>query len=189
MENNIKIFQIGFPKCGTTSIAKFFNQNNIPAITWKKVQDSVMFENLKNNKLPLDGFEKYTVFTDSEFVRTEFTLLDQLYPNSKFIFNIRPLQDWINSRLNGKHAGGNLHVISLKSTYRKYYGIKNDTEFINLCKYEWLYHKSRIENYFVGDKKNKLLTINIEKNPSSKIKEFLPEFNFFNLNFPHSNKS
>ncbi len=187
---NHKVFQIGFSKCGTTSLSAFFNQNNIPSISWKKQQDSIFYENLKNNKDPFLGLEEYKVYTDSEFIRTEFSLLEMMYPNAKFIYNIRPLNDWLKSRLSGKYAGGNIKVLSLNNkTYRQYYQIKSDEEFINLCKYEWLYHKSRIEKYFVGDKAKKLLTINITKNPSEEIRDFLPEFKFTNLLFPYKNKS
>ena len=186
----MKVFQIGFPKCGTTSIAKFFSINGIPSISWKKKQDSIFYSNLKAGIHPFKGLEDYTVFTDSEFVRNEFSLLDHLYPNSKFIYNVRPLKKWLNSRLNGRYAGG-VHPIEAlgNKTYREYYSISSNDQFLQLCKYEWFYHRSRIERYFSGNNVSKLLIFDIEKDPAKKIVDFLPEFKFTHLKFPKENVS
>ena len=186
----MKVFQIGFPKCGTKSIAKFFSINGIRSISWKKKQDSIFYSNLKSGVHLFKGIENYSVFTDSEFIRNEFSLIDQIYPNSKFIYNIRPLNQWLNSRLNGKYAGGIQPIDALyNKTYREYYSITSDHQFLELCKYEWLYHKSRIERYFVGKNATKLLIFDIENDSTKKIVDFLPEFTFTNLKFPKENTS
>jgi hypothetical protein len=122
-----KIFQIGFNKCGTTSIHNLFVQCGLKSVHHGKgiIARKICY-NIINNKKMLDGVDKYDCYTDIESVHhmqypfiTHYKLLDEQYPNSLFILNTRPINKWIESRLK------NYLVI-----YKKYSGINNQVDVI-----------------------------------------------------------
>jgi hypothetical protein len=114
-----KIFQIGFNRCGTTSIYDFFKKscvNNLKCVHWDNGNIAkTIFKNNNNGRPPLynskyllydfigdmeaniDNKIYYFAFLDS------YSLLDLHYPNSKFILNTRNKENWINSRLRHYH--------------------------------------------------------------------------------------
>lgn len=85
-----KIFFIGFNKTGTSSIAKSLEMAGYTHV----IHDDVWTDwSFAKNTQELD---KYSVFTDGECAHI--ATLDALYPNAKFIFNTRNLNDWLDSR-------------------------------------------------------------------------------------------
>ena len=123
--NKFRIFQIGFNKCGTRTLTKFFQHNKIESVHYDKGQIAgSMFRHHRNNKPLVDIVYRNTVFfSDMENIFKEqeplyvsqnlFKKLDRQYPNSKFILNTRNRCDWINSRM--AHQGGEyLTIISQK---------------------------------------------------------------------------
>ena len=96
-----------------------FTEPKIQSVHWDLGRLALkMQENLVGNKNLLVGYEQYIVYTDMEtciyndlkntykyhFMFKYFDLLDKQYPNSKFILNTRPVDNWISSRLN--HTNG-----------------------------------------------------------------------------------
>ena len=61
-----KYFQIGFRKCGTTTLWDFFNRNGIPAVHWDEGDLARrMRDNLEAGRRVLDGYdERYAAFTE-----------------------------------------------------------------------------------------------------------------------------
>ena len=180
----MKIFQIGFNKCGTKSLSDFFSNNGYLSVHWDNYKwDNHFTQNLKENKPLLDGTNPHIVFwSDIGFVQRQFQIFAEQYPNSKFIYNIRDVEKWINSRDRQykKHP---------KAFYDNFgFVTDNGLDSKDYWKSEWLYHKKVIEEYFVGEKGNRLLTFDIEKDNVNKIVEFLPELDFSALEFPHRNK-
>ena len=103
-----KFFQIGFNRCGTTSIHNFFQANGVPSVHYDGGRlATTMFDNLAQGKHILHGYERYSAFTDMEFLTQErFLEAYKLYqpimehvPDAKFILNIRDPEKWIVSRL------------------------------------------------------------------------------------------
>lgn len=83
-----KIFAIGFNKSGTTSLHYLFQSLGLKSyhgIKWRKHQRTSFF-------LP------YDCFSDGR-PSNELAKLDELFPGSKFILQVRELNDWIYSRL------------------------------------------------------------------------------------------
>ena len=123
---NIKIFIIGFNKCGTRTLHYFFKDNNLKSIHWDNKNLVDVFENnIKNgNKLLENGktinkrvnsncnYSEATVFSDmtkniiNKDAKDYYKQLDNDYPNSKFILNTRNVDKWIQSRI--KHNKGKL---------------------------------------------------------------------------------
>ena len=110
-----KIFQIGFNKCATRSLAYFFHMNEVPSVHWDRgMLSKRMEENHSHGNNLLSGYEDFTFYSDmmhsieykseGRIARFDvesnryFKTLDLQYPNSKFILNIRPIEDWLRSR-------------------------------------------------------------------------------------------
>jgi hypothetical protein len=154
-----KIFQIGFNKCGTTSIHNFFLQNGLKSIHWDNTNLAKTIKNNSDNNQPLlSGYEQYDCFTDMESLGDHFYIylthykeLDKQYPNSKFILNVRDKEKWIKSRM--KHN-------NYLEYFRRNTGLNTDG-VINLWHNQWDNHISDVLEYF-SDRNDDLLHFNIE---------------------------
>ena len=69
MSETTRYFQIGFRKCGTTSIAAFFNRNGIPCIHHDRGHLGCrMQQNLRQGAPLLAGYdEQYRAFANMEY--------------------------------------------------------------------------------------------------------------------------
>lgn len=103
-----KYFQIGFNKCGTTSIHRFFQANGIRSIHFDRGRLAMTMDaNLRQGRYILTGYEKYAAFSDMDFLAPHLQLqgfkhydkILQQVPNAKFILNVRDIENWIASRL------------------------------------------------------------------------------------------
>ncbi|WKD48794.1 sulfotransferase [Microbulbifer spongiae] len=168
----MRVFQIGFNKCGTTSLNHFFLRNGYKAIHWDYGNLALQLEaNCLHGRPLLSGYEEYNFFSDMELVSTRclyafekyYQELDRQYPGSLFILNTRPIEKWINSRLN--HGLG-----SYLRRFKEIYSCDRE-EVVQRWKYEWHRHHSNVLQYFYG-RKNFLL-FNIEKDDGEKIKNFI----------------
>lgn len=216
MQDKLRIFLIGFNKCGTNSFHELFNNYCSPLITsihWNRgylARD--IHDNILSGKKPLEGYESYSVYSDMECFRTKnekisfvsiakdyFDLLDVHYPDSKFILNTRNVDNWISSRM--KHMCdfspmkyGFTKKLQTQIPYIEYhkqaYGIDDTNQIINLWKEEWYNHHETVVSYFASTPR-KLLVFDIEKDSFSKITEFfLPHgFIFETDQLPHINKT
>ena len=159
------IFVIGFNKSGTTSLFHFFKSNGIAAIKHDKgrLPTTILKNALKNRRL-LKGYDKtYRVFLDLGFFLPSlhfeanqlFRMLDRNYPNALFIYNMRPMEAWLESRINHRAWDG-----TLLDKSEAFYNT-NDPQIIKAI---WQAQRLRFEDdlrsYF-GDS-DRLLEINIE---------------------------
>jgi len=179
----VKVFQIGFNKCGTQSLCDFFSQNGYKSVHWGEGKWQEFFiKNQSNNKLLCEGADDIVMWTDIGFVQRQFQIFAEQYPNSKFIYNIRSLDKWLDSR--------DRQYTKHPDSFLKSFGfvIQNRLDRIDYWKSEWLYHKKIINEYFVGEKSGRLLTFNIETDTTQKIVDFLPELQFKNLKLPYRNR-
>ncbi len=82
-----KVFTVGFNKTGTTSIYSLFRQLGFEAMDgphWRR-----------SSKWHLHY--QFQTFTDGP--PEDFRYLDKTFPNSKFILNVRKLDEWLDSRI------------------------------------------------------------------------------------------
>lgn len=173
--NSNKIFQIGFNRCGTTSIHQFFLDNGLKSIHWDRGNLARRIKMNSLAKLPLlKGYEEYECFTDMESPITgdfayieHYKELDRQYPGSKFILNLRDIEDWIKSRLN--HGEGRYINI-----YKRNENLTNDEDVISHWRDIWHKHIEDVKNYF-KDRPDDLLVFDI-KDESDKFVEFMSKF-------------
>ena len=115
-----RIFQIGFNKCGTVSLSRFFAENGVPAVHYDKGRLGRTMEQRYRQGKPLideEIYSRFRFFSDFEFFDMDtgkhfsghkelWRELDDQYPDSLFILNVRNRDDWIRSRLrHGKPPG------------------------------------------------------------------------------------
>ena len=182
-----KIFIIGFNRTGTRTLHNYFDKNDIPSLHWEygRLAKRIKY-NFLNNRPLLEGYSKYKVYSDMEdhlnynyAHMTYFKELDKQYPNSKFILNIRNIDNWIKSR--NQHMSGK---------YREYFlfRLKVDTETLNsIWRKHYYEHYNNVVEYFKNT--NKLLIFNIEQDNVDKLNSFLPEYKLESKYYTHQGKT
>ncbi|MCP3659848.1 MAG: hypothetical protein GY830_05840 [Bacteroidetes bacterium] len=202
------IFQIGFQKCGTAALFNIFEKNNISSIHYMigkkrkgKPLRTFMFENYLNNELILGDLTDKTRFysdfkiyidpilydTSLKFLndeykfgsyRTWYEVLIEQYPTSKYILNIRPVNNWLKSRHTflypyiKKESLAYFFKNSLNSIYQ------DDLDVVIGSKEIWYKYICELIYYF--KKKNllnDLLIFDIEDDHINKLIDFFEKFN------------
>ena len=178
-ENNpIKIFIIGLPRTGTTSISVAMLEAGF------KVAHTAFTK---------QTFELAQVISDAPCF-SDFEQLDRLYPNSKFIYLQRDLLKWIPSmqRLLTKMADDlNIKTGTFSPVLKRAFNECFDTEHNDLLSKQhltqcYLNHEQHVLNYFKD--RHDLLKINIShKDSYQQLCEFLNLSFQENQQFPHLN--
>ena len=175
---SVKVFQIGFSKCGTRSLHELFSGSGYKSVHWtipnksEKLASKIHL-NYSNNKYILDGLEEFTFFTDMKRItRSEviysYTYYKEIYnqvKNAKFIFNTRPVHDWIMS------------VINWTDMFERYSDAYN-TGIMGVIKRlneHYTSHTKQVNKFF-KDKPDRIITFDISKDRISKVIEFLSDF-------------
>ncbi|MEL6603249.1 MAG: sulfotransferase family protein [Cyanobacteria bacterium J06614_10] len=83
-----KVFGVGLPRTGTTSLFQALNQINVPCIHFPFT--------LYREGIRAPLLERYTAFVDTP-IPLLYQELDAAYPGSGFILTKRPLDDWMRS--------------------------------------------------------------------------------------------
>lgn len=178
-----KIFLIGFNKCGTKTFHHVFRSNGYRSVHCRtrlaklfrgKTIAQTMADNLAAQKPILDGVDKYDIYGDLiHLTRTRlieansyFKELDQQYPGSYFIFNDRPVEHWIASRL--KHEAGPYG--SLIDRYMAATGLTRDQSIVR-WRSGYEEHKALVADYFRGNPR--FLIFNIEADDPACLNDFL----------------
>jgi hypothetical protein len=139
-----RIFCIGFNKTGTVSLYTAINNLGFQGIHGMWDNHTKVFKALKEDKNLLHYFpEKITHFSDLDIIKDNFKLLDEQYPNSKFILNTRNKDSWLTSRRNH---------------YKDYLKNKNNGKYHNGWRWikesesdwseEWDKHHEEVKEYF-----------------------------------------
>lgn len=160
----MKIFQIGFNKCGTRSISHFFNRHGLKAADWERGKLArAIRDDLSVGRKPLSDWKDTQVFTDMEQVNAhdiiegyrEFRALDEAYNDALFILNTRNGEAWIRSR----HAHG---AGAYTSAYRRYFGLDTDAEVFDHWRRDWYKHHAEVLDYFLPDRGHRLFIWDID---------------------------
>lgn len=179
------VFNIGMNCSGTTSLCQALNILGIPSLHHTtpngELLESAIHLNLQNNKLLLDSYDDaYKGFCDFSGEKF-YEKLYYDYPKAKFIFTIRPLEDWLKS------------IMKLEENiYHSKHNKNLTSETVNLykLKFEKQYFRNRdkIRNFF-RNKKSQYLEIRIcEGHGWNELCKFL-EKDLPNVPFPYLNKS
>ena len=104
----MKIFQISFNRCGTTSLHRFLVANGMRSIHHDNGRLALQMDaNLRQGRHILTGYEQYDAFSDMEFLlppvhieayKFHQQILEQV-PDAWFILNMRDVDRWVASRL------------------------------------------------------------------------------------------
>ena len=159
----MKVFAIGFNRCGTQSLHKFFVDNGYKA-QHNRGSEKIL-QNFEADRPLCFGFEDVTFFSDIDFLTRHFTLFAEQYPESKFIYNHRNIENWIASR-------------------KRLWNANKWPIDENYWRGEWKYHHTMMKDYFCGSRKKRLLELDIEKAQGESIAKFLPELAITNIQFP-----
>ena len=186
------VFVIGFNKQGTTSLYQFFKSNGIPAIKHDKSRLPIaMLKNALQGKKLLSGYDtRYNAFLDLSFFLPSlnfeanqlFRVLDRDYPGSLFIYNWRPVESWLTSRINHTAWNG-----SLFEKASKFYNTTDAEKIKTIWRLQRERHEEDIRTYFKGT--SRLLELNIEgPNVADEINSFT-KFNLDPAKWGHHRKT
>ena len=171
-----RIFQIGFNRCATTSLFYFFNKNGVPSYHFRGLNGKnlakIMKRNADKGSPVLTGTDDKIFFSDMEdfvpqrlFAYAEYyKLLDQQYPDSRFILNIRNVDDWIESR-------ARLHHGKVVEGEKRYSGARTDHEVFNIWRDHYYSHIKDVKSYF-KEREADLLVFDIDSDSISKLIKF-----------------
>jgi len=180
----MKVFQIGFNKCATLSLHSFFQKNGFNSVHWGGGNwNDVFHQNHIKGNLLCEGHDDIVFWSDLTYIQRHFETFAHQYPDSKFIYNIRPIADWIRSR-NSHYSKNALDKYFIKK-------LNLDEHKIDVKQYwksEWIIYETRVLEFFKGVHQDRLLIFNIMKDGGEEIQKFLPEMKFKDLTFPHKHK-
>lgn len=180
--HNMKVFQIGFNKCGTRTLANFFEQNGLRCVHWDGGRlAKAMFENLKTGRSLIHGYNDFQVFTDMEYTPSDgsaslqgFKLYPELaaeFTDALFILNTRDREAWIQSRVN--HRSGKPQAYLEK--WKRIYHTADVNEVTARWREDWDQHHRAVEEFFSG-KSYRLLVFNIELDSPTRVVQAMPEY-------------
>ena len=179
--DKLRIFQIGFNKCGTRTIASFFAANGLRCAHWDGGKlAKAMFRNLAAGRSLVRGYEGFDVFTDMEFTPANgaapleaFRLYPQLaaeFPRALFLLNTRDREAWIQSRLGHRSARDNAYA----KKWQRIYGVTDVDEVAARWREEWDRHHEAVTAFFAASP-YRFLVFNIETDPPELLARALPE--------------
>lgn len=103
-----RFFQIGFNRCGTAALHRFFRLNGIASVHHDGGRLAIAMDaNLRAGRPVLAGYEDREAFLDMSYLRAHLhveiykrweVLLEQV-PGARFILNVRGVEGWVESRL------------------------------------------------------------------------------------------
>lgn len=199
-------FQIGFDRCGTTSLDSLFNANGYESVHFlgkygfvygrliqgirsdedpvSKFPDSVKF--FSDMKLPdldrtVDGQQRPNYICLSR----DFAIFERWYPNAKFILNVRPVDNWIRSTLDCRHE----EVKEEANKMGEKFNVPGEAWLISRKQF-YEDHISKVESYFRAAGSNRMIKFDIENDPIDRLIEFMrPEFDLHPSKWKQLNKS
>eukprot|EP01084_Bolivina_argentea_P269193 457437_1 len=225
------IFQIGWNKCGTTSLYHFMQSNNIPSIHNTECKfhfdlsnnylylNKFMLDNYRNNRsvLPLECTDYFQFYSDfgtelsghyntikqtvlqkqsvlnnnlyNKWIKTWYKIFTAEFPNSKYILNIRNVNNWLKSkylhhpslhkqiRFNDEKNRINQFIDDMNDTKQLQRGHMSDIDILLIYKNSWyLYICNLIKHFKENNILDNLLIFNVESDPIEKLIEFFEKF-------------
>lgn len=165
-------FQIGFRRCGTTALARFFARCGIPCVHHDRGRLALrMRENIAAGRAPLDGYDRrYRAFTNMDYQSSgdhydgfrQFEALDAAY-GGLFILNTRPVENWIRSVMRRDSRMGD-------AAYSRRFGTDDPERIAERWRAEWAAHHARVRAAIPPER---LLVFDIESDPADLLCDFV----------------
>jgi len=179
-----KVFCIGLPKTGTTSLHNAVKILGLRSVHWP--HDPETIRQLRAGDYNLKIMETCDIVSDIP-IPAIFPQLDRAFPNAKFILTERARHSWLESERLAPFNSNLPKPGSHRDFYRTLlYGVTSYSEE----RFGWVYddHIARVDRYFSGHRAGDLLRMKITEAPSWK-----PLCKFLGLPvpkapFPHRNK-
>lgn len=170
------VFQIGFNRCGTTSIADYLRRGGFRVADCTLPDGDragqhialVMKQNLETSRPILSDLEHFNGFTDMEFTSEHliveaykwFHTLASEAPEARFILNTRDVENWIESRLN---------FVTYAARYSNCLGLADD-KVADYWRADWEQHVERVRQILPADR---LFELNIDAPDEEGLATFL----------------
>ena len=195
-----RYFQIGFHKCGTKTLHRFFERAGVPSVHNDGGRLALtMAANLQQGRPILTGYERFEAFFAMGFLRPHVhvemykqweTILTQV-PRARFILNVRNIDRWVASRLNMASVGGFRwgrpsrgfgppwdrpprglfeRVEPFAERYRQCHGLADQDEVVAHWRADWRAH---IEVVRAGVPAGRLLVFDIESDSPEALCRFV----------------
>ena len=209
-----RIFQIGFNRCGTTTLIRFFQANNLKCLHWGRGSIAAGIEAARLEGKPLLSYvDGYFAYGDMEFVEVEseskkllkkkpFRRLYKNLPKD----NLTPIYAFENFRELDKQYPGSKFILNTRNVEdwinsrirfleRGYFYCKHGDRFhssqeaLNQCwRKHWDEHTSNVREYF-SNRPEDLLEFDLDKDGPEKIADFFCDLNLDISKWGHHNKS
>ena len=209
-----RIFQIGFNRCGTTTLIRFFQANNLKCLHWGRGSIAAGIEAARLEGKPLLSYvDGYFAYGDMEFVEVEseskkllkkkpFRRLYKNLPKD----NLTPIYAFENFRELDKQYPESKFILNTRNVEdwinsrirfleRGYFYCKHGDRFhssqeaLNQCWREhWDEHTSNVREYF-SNRPEDLLEFDLDKDGPEKIADFFCDLNLDISKWGHHNKS
>ena len=172
----LRYFQIGFQRCGTTSIALFLNRCGIPCVHYDEGRLAKrMRVNLAAGRRPLAGYdERYRAFANLNWNAADdyydgfmhYAALRNAY-GGRFILNTRPVERWVRSAMAHKALRGRREMLA---HYALRYSTTDLDRVAECLRGEWDAHHRRVRAEIPADE---LLVFDIESDPPEALCDFV----------------
>lgn len=182
-----KCFQIGFNKCGTTSLHDMFKAAGLKSAHWGGGHYASCIDfNVANKRALLDGINAPDCYTDiinywndSYPLIKYFKILDKQYPSSIFIMNTRDIDKWVVSR---KNFSGSI----LCTTAMHHFKVNSVEHVEQIWKAQYESHVQNVREYF--QESDRFCEFRIETE-GEKVEKFMERWGVSGCVFPHSHKT
>lgn len=154
-----KIFGIGLPKSGTTSLHRALQALGYRCLDWPHDRQTV--RELRSGNYNLSVLRNYDAFTDNPFPPI-FPQLDQVCPGSKFILTVREKESWMASC----RAAPFNEKPPIPGSARDFYRVLlYGTAAFSEERFSWVYdnHHKMVEDYFSGGREDDLLVMDFAR--------------------------
>ena len=177
IDREMNIFQIGFNKCGTSTLHRYLRANGVKSVHWNEGRLAQrMFANLANGDKLLTGYECFEAFTDMEYLSRAGTYLEgyklfpylaEQYPDAVFILNTR----------DPRSLDQELVCLAWRLRRSPPVALQRHHErgAANLWRAEWDRHHHRVTDYFAG-RPHRFFVCTIETDLPHLLNEKLPEY-------------
>ncbi len=213
--DKMKIFQIGFNRCGTSSFAYFFNKNGLRASHWQNGTVAAAIETARIEGKPLLTYTgKYQVYTDMELM--DLSTISRKFWNRSAIRKLlrvldpenglAPIYAYKHFKVLDEQYSGSKFILNVrdmerwvasrfrfsKQRYRSclhgdhYHG--SDEELAECWRSDWRSHIANVKEYF-ADRPDDLLIFDIETDGVEKIIDFFSMLKLDSVHWKQRNAS